>query len=65
MISALILLCGIAVCALSGWLIYDVLNVDVITTQSIEPSAPASKIDDKKPLRFEIIGSIYDNKSAS
>jgi hypothetical protein len=65
MISALIFLCGIAVCALSGWLIYDILNADVITTQSIEPSAPASKIENKKTPRFEIIGSIYDNKSTS
>lgn len=63
--SALILLCGIAVCALSGWLIYDVLKTDVNTIQTVEPSSPVKENEDNKPPRFEIISSIYDNKSAS
>jgi hypothetical protein len=58
--SALILLCGIAVCSLSGWLVHDILNDDVY--QPTE--SPTHTEEDKKPPRFEIISSIYDNKSA-
>jgi hypothetical protein len=62
MSSSLLFLCGLVVTFLSGWLIYDLLNIDDNTSQPAETPTPAK--EDKKPPRFEIVSSIYDNKTA-
>jgi hypothetical protein len=62
MSSTLLFLCGLVVTFVSGWLIYDIVNNDDNTSQPIETTSPA-KVD-KKPPRFEIVSSIYDNKTA-
>lgn len=62
MSNSLLLLCGLVVTFLSGWLIYDLLNIDDNTSQPAETPTP-TKVDKKLP-RFEIVSSIYDNKTA-